>query len=77
MPTGPEDPMLPGVPDGTPGSKPETNFRVGADIQTRPKTIPLIQEGARGRQPAPFENRRVENRRGARTSEASVRGCSG
>ena len=34
---GPEDPALPGVPDGTPGSKPETNNRVGADIQTRPK----------------------------------------
>ena len=37
---GPEDPVMPGLPTGTPGSEPETNFRVGADIQTRPTSFP-------------------------------------
>ena len=36
---GPEDPMLPGVPEGTPGSEPEKDSRLGADIQTRPMSF--------------------------------------
>ena len=43
---GPEDPMLPGVPNGTPGSNnPKQTTAWEADIQTRPQS-------------APFENRR-------------------